>query len=234
MRRNRFFLGCFGAISLSVAGLALGVVGPASAKVSSQRAAKVTIVNVTIGKPTELAFTLSKFSALPVGSFTFDVKNLGLGAHNFEVCTSPTTGALPNSCVGKATAFLRHGQTAVLTMVITKTGKYEYLCTVTGHAAAGMKGLFGVGVKVTAAAATSTAATTKAGGATTTTTTTASTTSGGGSTTSGGGTTAGGGGGGGGAAAECPAGETIQQGAAQNGDHDDDDEGGPTDGDGCF
>jgi len=36
---------------------------------------------------------------------------------------------------------------------LTKSGKYEYLCAVPGHAAAGMKGLIGIGVAVTAAPA---------------------------------------------------------------------------------
>ena len=36
------------------------------------------------------------------------------------------------------------GNKATLTVNLTKAGKYEYLCTVSGHAAAGMKGLITV------------------------------------------------------------------------------------------
>jgi uncharacterized cupredoxin-like copper-binding protein len=42
---------------------------------------------------------------------------------------------------GKKTALLKHGQTAKLTVTL-KAGKYPYSCTVPGHAAAGMKGVF--------------------------------------------------------------------------------------------
>jgi hypothetical protein len=46
---------------------------------------------------------------------------------------------------------LHHGQSATLIVKFSLSGKYEFLCTVTGHAAAGMKGLLGVGVTVTTA-----------------------------------------------------------------------------------
>jgi uncharacterized cupredoxin-like copper-binding protein len=36
------------------------------------------------------------------------------------------------------------GQTAKLTVTFTKAGSYPYLCTVPGHAAAGMKGVLRV------------------------------------------------------------------------------------------
>jgi hypothetical protein len=73
----------------------------------------------------------------------------GLGFHSFKICTTPVKTAAANSCTGKATATLHPGQTATLTVTLTKTGKYEFLCTIPGHAAAGMKGLIGIGVAVT-------------------------------------------------------------------------------------
>jgi plastocyanin len=183
------------------------------------------VVNVILGQPSELGFQLSKFSALPAGAITFKVKNVGLGYHNFKLCTAPVASAKLNTCVGKATKVLKTGQIATLTVVL-KNGKYEFICSVPGHAAAGMKGLLGVGVKVVApkqvmtATAGSNSTATKTGGTTKTTTTPAG---------------GGGGGGGGVAVGECPAGMTIVQGAAAiGGDHDDDDDGGPTDGDGCL
>ena len=48
---------------------------------------------------------------------------------------------------------LNNGQSQSLTVTLKTLGKYEYLCTVPGHAGAGMKGQLGIGVKVTAPAA---------------------------------------------------------------------------------
>ena len=42
---------------------------------------------------------------------------------------------------GKKTKLLGHNQTATLTVTLKK-GKHPYKCTVPGHAAAGMKGIF--------------------------------------------------------------------------------------------
>jgi uncharacterized cupredoxin-like copper-binding protein len=50
--------------------------------------------------------------------------------------------------VGKKTKRLAPGESATLTVVINKKGQFEYLCTVPGHAHAGMKGVIGVGVKI--------------------------------------------------------------------------------------
>src|SRR5207253_1259649 len=173
-------------------------------KVNTHQAAKVTVVTVTAGKPGELAFKLSKFSALPAGPITFKVTNMGLGGHDFKICTTPVTSLAKNACLGKVTKLLKHGDTATLTVTLTKSGKYEYLCAVPGHAAGGMKGLLGVGVTVTAAAS--------AAG-----TTSSSSTSG---TTSGTTTPPAAGGGGTVSTSECPPGQTI----AANGGKDQDDD----------
>ena len=45
---------------------------------------------------------------------------------------------------GKHTPLIQPGTTARLVVTFTKKGKYPYLCTVPGHAAAGMKGIFTV------------------------------------------------------------------------------------------
>ena len=44
---------------------------------------------------------------------------------------------------GKKTPLIAPGQTKVLKMTLKK-GKYTYICTVPGHASAGMKGTFTV------------------------------------------------------------------------------------------
>jgi uncharacterized cupredoxin-like copper-binding protein len=188
-------------------------------------AVTATVVTVTAGKPVELGFKLSKFSNIPAGTVTFKVTNEGLAYHSFKLCTTPVATAAKNTCVGKVTKLLKHGQSATLTVKLTKSGKYEYLCAVPGHAAAGMKGLIGIGVVVKPAATTKKT--------TTTTTTTALT--GGGSTTT---TTTPSGGGGSTAAPSgpdgCPGGTTIQANEpTTGGDGDVDDTGQQSDGDGC-
>jgi uncharacterized cupredoxin-like copper-binding protein len=96
-----------------------------------------TSVSVTAGKPSEFKFTLSKMS-VPAGSVTFSFSNKGALSHDFYVCSS-SKGGSANSCAGKGTAVTAPGKSATLTLTL-KAGSYEYLCTVPGHAAAGMKG----------------------------------------------------------------------------------------------
>jgi len=108
---------------------------------------------VTAGKPTELAFTLSRSSVPPPTArapglkVRFEVTNGGQLPHDFEVCTAPVRQAKANTCRGEVTRLLEPGQSAALTATFEKRGIYEYLCTVPGEAAAGMKGLIGVGTR---------------------------------------------------------------------------------------
>jgi len=222
MLRNRF--GVNAVVLVALVALFTTASGTALAKGTSHNGKALgptTVISVTAGKPSELAFKLSKFSKLPAGTFTFKVKNSGLAFHDFKLCTVPVTSAAKNACVGKATAILKPGQTATLTVKLTKNGLYEYLCSVPGHAAAGMKGLLGVGVAVKAATPVATTTTT-----TTPTTTAPATTTVAATTT----TTASSGG-------SCPNGMTVQQylqSVGTAGDRDDDDNGGPDDSDGCL
>jgi uncharacterized cupredoxin-like copper-binding protein len=193
-----------------------------------------TIITVTAGKPSELAFKLSKTSMIPAGTVTFKVTNMGVAYHDFKICAKPVASAAvaTNACTGKKTPTLKHGQSATLTLTLSKSGKYEFLCSVTGHALAGMKGLLGIGVAVTASEQKTAA---KAGG-----TTGGGSTGGGGGSTGGGGTGGGGTGGGGtgstggeiGPAVGCPPGVTVK--ASGNADADGDELGTePDDQDGC-
>src|SRR5688500_10555712 len=93
---------------------------------SAQQTA-TTAVAVTAGKPSELKFTLSKKTILK-GIGVFKVTNKGKLGHNFKVN-------------GKKTVVLGAGKVATLRVTFTKAGKYPYVCTVPGHAAAGMKGV---------------------------------------------------------------------------------------------
>ena len=48
------------------------------------------------------------------------------------------------SILGKKTRLIQPGRTTRLVVTFKKKGKYAYKCTVMGHAAAGMKGVFTV------------------------------------------------------------------------------------------
>jgi nitrite reductase (NO-forming) len=172
-KRSKIVLLALAACCASAAAWMLA--GPAAATVKSHASAKVTVVTVTLGKPSEFGIKLSKFSNLPAGVITFKVVNKGKAQHDFKVCAVPAKTTANNACNGKVTLLLNSGQTATLTVTIVKKGTYEYLCTVPGHAKIGMKGLMGVGVPVTA----TTGGTTTGGGQTTTTTTTTTTAGGG-------------------------------------------------------
>jgi uncharacterized cupredoxin-like copper-binding protein len=84
---------------------------------------KKTTVKVTA---TEFKFKLSR-AAVPKGKVIFKVKNAGKLQHDFKIA-------------GKRTRLLAPGKSATLTVVFKKAGKYRYICTVPGHAAAGMNG----------------------------------------------------------------------------------------------
>jgi uncharacterized cupredoxin-like copper-binding protein len=109
-------------VSLLIATLVavVGVVaGPSLAARSHTTATSVTVT------ATEFHFKLSKTS-VPAGTVTFTVKNAGTVGHDFKIA-------------GKKTPVIAPHKSAKLTVTLKK-GKAPYLCTVPGHAAAGMKG----------------------------------------------------------------------------------------------
>jgi uncharacterized cupredoxin-like copper-binding protein len=97
---------------------------PAGAK-APQKAALLKTVKVTAK---DLSFTLSTKSAKR-GVVVFKVTNAGALKHDFQV-------------KGRKTKLLSHGQSATLRLTFLKKGNYPYKCTVPGHAASGMKGVF--------------------------------------------------------------------------------------------
>jgi uncharacterized cupredoxin-like copper-binding protein len=107
-------------IGVAVAGLAL-----AASALAAPTATTATTVTVTAGKPSELRFTLSK-KTVPAGAVTFKVTNKGKAIHDFKIA-------------GKKTKMLAAGANATLKVTLKK-GRAAFLCTVPGHAAAGMKG----------------------------------------------------------------------------------------------
>jgi uncharacterized cupredoxin-like copper-binding protein len=111
--------------------------------VAAPAAKSGSTVNVTTGKPSEFNFTLSA-KKVAHGTVTFKVTNGGILPHDFKVCSANNGTTTPNSCAGKGTAQITPGKTATLTITFSKPGTYEYLCTVSGHAAGGMKGVLTV------------------------------------------------------------------------------------------
>jgi uncharacterized cupredoxin-like copper-binding protein len=105
-------------------------------------AATVTNVTVTAGKPSEFRFTLSA-STVKHGLMVFKVTNRGSVPHAFKICTVRDK-PLADSCPGTATRLISPGQSNTLRIAILLKGSYEYLCTVPGHAASGMKGILKV------------------------------------------------------------------------------------------
>jgi uncharacterized cupredoxin-like copper-binding protein len=86
---------------------------------------QATTVTVTEGSPAEFAIKVSTKS-VKAGAVTFKVANKGNLPHDFQIG-------------GKKTKLISPGGSASLTVTL-KAGKATYMCTVSGHAAAGMKG----------------------------------------------------------------------------------------------
>jgi uncharacterized cupredoxin-like copper-binding protein len=114
MSKNRIVV-----LAITVATTALVLALPAGAK------HQATTVTVTEGSPTEFTIKVSS-KMLKAGAVTFKVTNKGNLPHDFQVGT-------------KKTKLLSPGSSATLSVTLKK-GKVPYLCTVSGHAAAGMKG----------------------------------------------------------------------------------------------
>ena len=112
--------------AVAIAALALAQVG--SARTERQSAVSATTIQVRGG---EFFFKLSAKSIAKPGKVTFVFRNVGHVKHDFKINR-------------KVTPLLGPGKTARLVVTFKKKGKYSYLCTVPGHAAAGMKGVFTV------------------------------------------------------------------------------------------
>jgi uncharacterized cupredoxin-like copper-binding protein len=110
----------------------------AAAGTAATQTAKGTVISVTAGKPSEFKFSFSAKS-VKHGAVTFKFTDKGALPHALKFCSSPKGGSA-NSCAGKGTAVISPGKSTTLTITFAKAGSYEYLCTVPGHAAAGMKG----------------------------------------------------------------------------------------------
>ena len=92
---------------------------------ATSRSEAITRVTVTAA---DSKFRLSRRSA-PTGRVIFMVTNKGKVSHDFKIA-------------GKKTPLLTPGHSATLRVAFSKKGRYPYLSTVSGQAAAGMKGIF--------------------------------------------------------------------------------------------
>ena len=81
-----------------------------------------------LARASEFKFVLSAKTAKR-GVVVFRVTNAGKIKHDFEI-------------KGRKTRLLAHGQSATLRVVFLRKGHFSYSCTVPGHAALGMKGVF--------------------------------------------------------------------------------------------
>lgn len=115
-------------LSAATVATALALVPVATAGSASQSRTEVTTVRVKAG---EMYFKLSTKTLRRPGRVTFVVTNAGHLLHDFRIN-------------GKQTPLIKPGKTARLTVTFRKKGRYPYKCTVPGHAAAGMRGVFTV------------------------------------------------------------------------------------------
>jgi uncharacterized cupredoxin-like copper-binding protein len=106
--------------------LALGPAASAAPTRGSHHTA--TTIQVTGG---EFWFKLSTKTLTKPGPVTFAFKNVGKLPHDFKI-------------LEKATTVISPGQSSSITVQFTKPGRFPYACTVPGHAAGGMKGVFTV------------------------------------------------------------------------------------------
>jgi uncharacterized cupredoxin-like copper-binding protein len=130
---------------LAIAGIVAGAFAPGggASPVRANATVKITV------KASEFKFALSRRSVPAGTTVVFTVINTGKISHDFKIS-------------GKKTPTLAPGKSAKLTVKFTKKGRFGYLCTLPGHAGAGMKGTFSVGLAAVKTTTTTTTTTTTA------------------------------------------------------------------------
>ena len=137
---NRKFALCT-AVALGTIGLTGSALVQSAGASARQTAVTPTAITVTA---TEFKFAVSKPTVATGTTVIFTVINKGKIAHNFVIAGTTTPSIAP-------------GASAKLTVTFAKKGQIAFLCSLPGHAGAGMKGAFAVGVAPAAAAATTAA-----------------------------------------------------------------------------
>jgi uncharacterized cupredoxin-like copper-binding protein len=116
---------------LAVFGGILLALGAASLALAHARASGHARASTIAVKGGEFFFRLSPKGLSAPQTVTFRFTNIGHVAHDFKIG-------------GKTSALIQPGKTTMITVALKK-GTYPFLCTVPGHAAAGMKGVLVVG-----------------------------------------------------------------------------------------
>jgi uncharacterized cupredoxin-like copper-binding protein len=128
MTQQRKLFSSAGLVFCLAIGIAVALVGFRAASAYSSASAGKTTITVTMS---EYKFKLSKSKNIPKGTVVFKLVNKGKIPHNFKIN-------------GKTSKLIAPGKTGSLTVVFKKKGSFAYLCTVTGHAKLGMKGVLGI------------------------------------------------------------------------------------------
>jgi len=110
----------------------LGIVSGA-ALISYHLYRRPTVLTLAVGSSDggakQIASVIAGRFATTGSPVLLKVKNVGKINHDFEI-------------KGRKTRLLSPGQSATLRVTFLRKGSYPYKCTVPGHAAAGMKGVF--------------------------------------------------------------------------------------------
>jgi nitrite reductase (NO-forming) len=147
--------GTFALVAIAAAGLAVGFAQAGAAHPQAAKAANATTKITVVAS--EFKYVFSKRSIAAPGTVIFTVVNKGKISHDFKIAGKKIPNLLP-------------GKSAKLTVKFTKKGHYAYLCTIPGHAGAGMKGTFSVATAAVAPPPSSTPTTTTTPAPTTTST----------------------------------------------------------------
>lgn len=123
----RRYLPVFLATALVIA--AILALRPAAARPATDAEAGTTATGVTVVMK-EFRFVLSTRS-VRTGAVTFRLVNHGHLAHDFKIA-------------GRKSPLIAPGKHGLLRVVFRRAGSYPYVCTVPGHAQAGMKGVLKV------------------------------------------------------------------------------------------
>ena len=124
-----WLFGLDGKLGPARAGSSTGGSQHAGEKKPAKTKAPANASTVNVGA-TEFKFTLST-QTVHTGTITFKLTNNGGIPHNLSIN-------------GKQTPNIDPGATTTLKVTFSKPGSYPYLCTLPGHAAAGMKGVLTV------------------------------------------------------------------------------------------
>jgi uncharacterized cupredoxin-like copper-binding protein len=122
-------------VCLALAGCGGGSSSSSGGSGATTAAAPAASQTVSISE-SEYKLSPSTVSVAKAGKVTFDVKNTGQITHALEI---------EGNGVEEETGHIAPGQTASITVSLSKDGKYEMYCPIDGHRGKGMEGTIQVG-----------------------------------------------------------------------------------------